>query len=287
MKQNRYLPFGYHIQNGVLCINEPEATVVRQTFTDYQGGMSYRLIAEKLTAAAVPYLEHRTDWNKHMVKRMLENSRYCGGNQFPVIIPTATFAAVAACIGQKGQVERIPDTLDSIRRKAICGACGAKYTRDGRSRKYEAWCCTAEGRITPKRISDQGLLDSVTAALNAIIADPDLLDIAAAHPYEYSLEVTRTDNQINRELEKSEVDSDYVKLLIFSCAAAKYDTCNDREPEYLTQQLRVQFEQEIPLEAFSLRLFESTVKQVIIESDGSMYLRMNNGALVHHRAEKE
>lgn len=287
MKQNRYLPFGYHIQNGALCVNEPEAAVVRQTFADYQGGMSYRLIAEKLTAAGVPYLEHRTDWNKHMVKRMLENRRYSGGYNFPAIITTAAFAAVAACIGEKGQVERIPDELDSIRKKAICGACGAKFTRDGRSAKYEAWCCTAEGRITPKRISDQALLDSVTEMLNAIIANPSLLDTAAPHPYEYSLEVTRTSNQINRELEKREVDSDYVKLLIFSCAAAKYDTCNDREPEYLTRYLRAQFEQESPLDAFSLRLFESTVKQVIIESDGSLCLRMNNDKLVHHRAEKE
>ena len=72
MKKNRYLPFGYHIQNGVLCIHNAEAAVVRQTFLDYQSGQSYRLIAEKLTAKKNPYLENRTDWNKHMVKRMLE-----------------------------------------------------------------------------------------------------------------------------------------------------------------------------------------------------------------------
>lgn len=285
--KNRYLPFGYHIRNGVLCVNDPEAAVVRQTFEDYQSGMSYRLIAEKLTAKSIPYMENRTDWNKHMVKRLLENPRYCGGDAFPAIIPVATFAAVAALIGQKGQAERVPNELDSIRRKAICGACGAKYTRDGRSRKYEAWCCAAEGRITPKRITDQVLLDSVMDALNAIISEPSLLDIQQPHPYEYSLEVTRTGNQINRELEKSEVDSDYAKLLIFSCAAAKYDTCNDREPEYLTQHLKAIFEQEQPLDAFSIRLFESTVKQVIIETDGSLALRMINEKLVCHRAGKE
>lgn len=287
MKKNRYLPFGYHIQNGALRINEAEAAIVQQTFADYQSGMSYRLIAEKRTAERIPYLENRTDWNKHMVKRLLENSRYCGGDDFPAIIPAATFAAVSALIGQKGKVERVPDELDIIRNKAICGACGAKYTRDGRSKKYEAWCCAAEGRITPKRISDRGLLEMVTAALNSIIADPSLLDIAVPHPYEYSLEVTRTGNQINRELEKSEVDSDYVKLLIFGCAAAKYDTCNDREPEYLTRHLRAAFEQEPPLDGFSPRLFAETVKQVIIEPDGSLHLRMNNKKLVHHRAEKE
>lgn len=287
MKKNRYLPFGYHIQNGVLCIHDAEAAVVRQTFSDYQSGQSYRLIAEKLTAKKIPYLENRTDWNKHMVKRMLENPRYCGGDHFPTIIPSGTFGAVAALIGQKGQGERIPGELDIIRRKAICGACGGKYKRDGRNKTYEAWCCSAEGRITPKRISDQVLLDSVTAALNTIIADPSLLEPSPMPQHHHSLDATRTENQINRELEKSEVDSDYIKLLIFSCAAAKYDTCPDQEPEYLTRHLRAVFEQEQPMDAFSPRLFEATVKQVLIEPDGSLTLRMNNQILVHYRAGKE
>lgn len=51
--------------------------------------------------------------------------------------------------------------------------------------------------------------------------------------------------------------------------------------------MRAIFEQAEPLEAFSLRLFEDTVKQIIIEPDGSLTLRMNNDKLVHHRAEKE
>ena len=287
MKKNRYLPFGYHIQNGALCIHEAEATVVRQVFEDYQAGMSYRRISEKLTAEAIPYMENRTDWNKHMVKRMLENFRYCGDNGFPQIIPAETFEDVAALIGQKSQGQPLSKELDSIRSKAICGACGAKYKRDGRSKKYEAWCCSTEGRITPKRITDQALLESVTAILNAIISEPSLLELPSPHQEKYSLDVVRTENQINRELEKSEVDGDYVKLLIFGCAAAKYEACPDREPEYLTRWLLAIFEQEQPLDAFSVRLFEDTVKQVVIDLDGSLWLRMINGKLIGSQPGKE
>lgn len=280
MKKNRYLPFGYHIQNGTLCIHEAEAAVVRRVFKDYQAGTSYRRISEKLTAEAIPYMENRTDWNKHIVKRMLENSRYCGGDNFPQIMPADTFGAVAALIGQKSQGEPLSEELDSIRSKAICGACGAKYKRDGRSKKYEAWCCSDEGRITPKRITDQALLESVTDILNAIINNPILLELSSPHREHYSLDVARTENQINRELEKSEVDSDYTKLLIFGCAAAKYEVCADTEPEYLTRQLLAIFEKQPPLDAFSTLLFEDTVKQVIIDSDGSLWLRMINGKLI-------
>jgi hypothetical protein len=280
MKKNRYLPFGYHIQNGALCIHEAEALVVRQVFDDYQAGISYRRIAERLTTQGIPYMENRTDWNKHMVKRMLENSRYCGGDDFPSILPADTFGAVAALIGQKSQGEPLPEELDSIRSKAVCGACGAKYKRDGRSKNYEAWCCSAEGRITPKRITDQALLESVTAILNTIISNPNLLELPSPHRENYSLDVARTENQINRELEKREVDSDYIKLLIFGCAAAKYESCADTEPEYLTRRLMVIFEGQPPLEAFSIPLFEDTVKQVVIDADGSLWLRMINGKLI-------
>ncbi|WP_195201274.1 recombinase family protein [Faecalispora jeddahensis] len=287
MKKNRYLPFGYHIQKGALCIHEAEAAVVRRVFEDYQSGMSYRSISEKLTAETIPYMENRIDWNKHMVKRMLENPRYCGGDNFPKIIPAATFEAVAALIGQKSQGEPLSEELDSIRSKAICGACGAKYKRDGRSKKYEAWCCSAEGRITQKRITDQALLESVTAILNTIIREPSLLELPSPHRENYSLDVARTENQIDRELEKSEVDSDYIKLLIFGCAAAKYEACADIEPEYLTRQLLAIFERQQPLDTFSIRLFEDTVKQVVIDADGSLWLRMINGKLIQNQAGKE
>ena len=280
MKKNKYLPFGYHIQNGSLCIHEAEAAVVRQVFGDYQAGTSYRRIAESLAAKGIPYMENRTDWNKHRVKRMLENSHYCGRDDFPPILSADTFGAVAALIGQKSQGEPLSEELDNIRSKAICGACGDKYKRDGRSKNYEAWCCSAEGRITPKRITDQSLLASVTDILNSIINEPSLLELPASHRENYSLDVARTENQVNRELEKSEVDSDYTKLLIFGCAAAKYEACTDMEPEYLTRRLLAIFEKQPPLDTFSIRLFEDTVKQVVIGADGSLWLRMINGKLI-------
>ena len=76
------------------------------------------------------------------------------------------------------------------------------------------------------------------------------------------------------------MDGDYIKLLIFGCAAAKYETCTDGEPGYLTRQLVAIFEQQHPLDCFSAQLFEDTVKQVVIHPDGSLCLQMTNGKLI-------
>lgn len=77
------------------------------------------------------------------------------------------------------------------------------------------------------------------------------------------------------------MDSDFLKILIFSHATAKYETCNERESEYLTQQLIGVFTAQPPLESFSQQLFEDTVKQVIIDPDGGIRLRMQNGKLIY------
>lgn len=82
------------------------------------------------------------------------------------------------------------------------------------------------------------------------------------------------------------MDSDYTKLLIFGCAAAKYEACADTEPEYLTRWLREIFEKQPPLDDFSIQLFEDTVKQVVIDSD-SLWLWMINGKLIQNQAGKE
>ena len=129
-------------------------------------------------------------------------------------------------------------------------------------------------------ISDKILLESICTALNTVIAQPGLLGQPERRPYEPSLDVTKLNNQINRELEKTEVDSDYVKLLIFNCAAEKYASSSDCESEYLTEQLRERFQNQSPLTEFDPALFEETVKQVLLEPDGTVHLKLINNQII-------
>jgi hypothetical protein len=279
MKQNRYIPFGYRIVNGVLTIDETEAEAVRHIYTDYLSGQSYQSIAANMSAGAVPYKADSPAWNKHMVKRILENPRYTGEKGFPALIEPDRYRAVSEIIQQKNICQPLSEELNIIRKKLYCFYCGSKYERDGRSPKYESWYCKAEGR-TGRRISDEILLESICTALNTVIAQPELSGQPESHPYEPSLDVTKLNNQINRELEKTEVDSDYVKLLIFNCAAEKYASCGDCESEYLTEQLRKRFQNQPPLIEFDPVLFQETVKQVLLEPDGTAHLKLINNKII-------
>ncbi|WOC33686.1 MULTISPECIES: recombinase family protein [Caproicibacterium] len=279
MKQNRYLPFGYRIVDGTLTTEKNEAEAVRRIYADYLSGMSYQSIAVKMSAGAVPYKADSTAWNKHMVKRILENPRYTGEKGFPPLINPNTYRAISELIRKKNIRQPLSEELSLIRKKLYCYNCGSRYERDGRNPQYESWCCKAEGH-TGRRVSDEILLKGIVAALNAIIAQPEQLKLRERRPYEPSLDVTKLNNQINRELEKAEVNSDYVKLLIFNCAAEKYASCADCGNEYLTERLRKRFQNYLPLTAFDPVLFEKTVKWVLMEPDGTVHLKLMNDQII-------
>ena len=78
MGKNRYLPFGYRIRNGEIVIEPVEANIVRKAFEEYAAGASYASIAMAFQYSGVRYHADTPEWNKNMVKRMLENIRYVG-----------------------------------------------------------------------------------------------------------------------------------------------------------------------------------------------------------------
>lgn len=78
MAWQRKTPFGYQIQNGRITCHPEEAESVRYIFSHYLLGNSYNQIADEMAQQGVRYHQHTAQWNKHMVKRILENERYLG-----------------------------------------------------------------------------------------------------------------------------------------------------------------------------------------------------------------
>lgn len=97
----RKMLYGYLIRNGELTVKADEAATVRKVFVNYLEGLSYQAIAEMLNEEKIPYSLEVADWNKHKVKRLLENSRYIGEKEYPAIIDAETFANVLQLIQSK------------------------------------------------------------------------------------------------------------------------------------------------------------------------------------------
>ena len=87
MAKKRKFPFGYMMQNGEITTNPKEVLAVVTIFRSYLNGDSLTAIAQSME---VPYNEGST-WNKHMVKRIIENEKYLGTDKYPQLIDEGTF----------------------------------------------------------------------------------------------------------------------------------------------------------------------------------------------------
>ena len=90
---NRKILYGYRIRNGILEIVPEEQQTVNRIFTLYNAGASYQGISDALNQGNIPYSQEVPLWNKHKVKRLLENPRYTGQDDYPAIVDIEAFRA--------------------------------------------------------------------------------------------------------------------------------------------------------------------------------------------------
>ena len=116
---NRKQPFGYRMTLGEITILPEEAELVRLIFQGYSTGATLGELTKALCRQEIPYYEGRT-WNKNMVSRILEDSRYIGEKGYPALIEPEQLRTAAekrtarACPPQKTPAQK------PLRR--LCGA---------------------------------------------------------------------------------------------------------------------------------------------------------------------
>ncbi len=70
--------YGYHLENGVLTLNETEAQVVRRIFSMAANGYNCAQIARILCTDSAPKGKYIKEWKGHTVRKILRNEKYCG-----------------------------------------------------------------------------------------------------------------------------------------------------------------------------------------------------------------
>lgn len=118
MGSYRKQPFGYKMEWGKIVLQEQEASVVRWIYQTYLSGSSYNDLVETLQQKGVSYDASKL-WNKNMVARILENSKYTGESGCPPLIPKEWFDAVQA--RRKKQAASPQKTPAQKELRRLCG----------------------------------------------------------------------------------------------------------------------------------------------------------------------
>ena len=107
----RTVPYGYTYVEGELVLHPQESIMVTEIFQEYLVGKSLLKIAEELNEKRIEYRNGITDWNKARLKRILEDERYLGKDDYPIIIQEETY--------QKAQeLKNVKNTQKNIDKKA-------------------------------------------------------------------------------------------------------------------------------------------------------------------------
>ena len=276
MKKKRYFQFGYRMAGGQIEIVPEESSLLQNLFDNYLKGASLIKLAETAQQTGIKFRENTERWNKNMIARMLDDERYWNDNGFPPIVSKEIGSAITALRKQK-TTSQCP--IQFIKKKLVCCICGENINRNGKNAPRIRWDCPKCGWYFGP-ITDNELKQAVTEKLLAVCRNPQVAEPDQQPTNSLSIQAVRLTNEINQLLDQREVDTDRLLPLILECAAEKYKTCSIKESDHLTIKIKALFQEHSNDEELNRELFEQTVKQVILQPDGSIKFQLLNGKIV-------
>lgn len=277
MAWQRKIPFGYMVRDGETVPCPMEADAVQNIFTRYLAGASYSKIAEEMSSGHIPYHQHTDQWNKHMVKRILENGRYLGTDVYPRLISDDEFLAVQLQRVDKTDYSPCPAGLGPIREKAVCAVCGGRITRDTKSHGRPRWVCPDCRAIV--RIGDEEIQTRVMERLRQLADDPSLLTPPPTPEAVPSMDALRIQNELNVCFNRSDINPDYMRTLIFAAAAERYAVLPDPTPVHDMEVLRDRLRTGCVNGSDLQELLAKAVKAVHIGGQDAVELELTNGTI--------
>ena len=280
MAWQRKTPFGYMVRGGETVPCPTEADAVQNIFTRYLAGASFGRIAEEMSRGNIPYHQHTSQWNKHMVKRILENGKYLGTGVYPRLISDEEFLAAQIQREDKTDYAPRPAALNPIREKAVCAVCGGRIVRDTKSHGRPRWVCANPDCGTIIHISDEDIQRRVSQRLRQRANAPDLLTPPPVPEAAPSADALRIQNELNLCFNRSDINPDYMKTLIFAAAAEQYAVLPDLTPVHDIEALRKRLETGPANDSDLRELLAKAVKAVRVGGPNYIELELNNGTMI-------
>lgn len=266
MLKNRYIPYGYTMENGDIVIEQSEAKIIRYIFETYIAGATLKDIADRLTAQQVVYSEKKTEWNKARVMRILDNVKYLGDETFPQIIDERLFAEAAR---QKTARQRTTPAdseqeIHVLKGYIVCGKCGCVMKRrvEKKCKYKERWYCSNPECDNNVHIRDTVILKKVQTLTMRMVED-DYTPEERKMPTTDTSDTLRIKSELEDELARPNVNAQRALELCIELVQIQYEgiqsipgiRANVREgKENLSQ------------------LLERTVDKIILYEDGAAEL---------------
>lgn len=248
----------------------------------YLTGHSLTDICSCLNKEGIEYMPGITGWNKSRVIRLMLDDRYLGREKFPQILDKETVSYIRRIKEDKNTQKEVDRSADIFTLKApiLCPTCGTRMTRrhDHRCECTERWTCNNTDCKELIVIADCDLLEQITEILNQIVKHPGQLN----PPPELTLSETGHSERLKIEIETSLMIGNYDKVdlrrKMMQCLSLNYKSIND---DLLAIHRMIEtFESASLLPSYSADFVEMAVKEITLNTDGTIYLTLINGQII-------
>ena len=264
----RKLPFGYEMRMGKICVKERESTLVKQIFQRYSEGISYNQIVGILSNQPIPYRKNDQPWNKNMVAHILQDERYTGTKEFPLVIDLGLFQEVQRKRPQTGGTSKNDKEVRQLRELVVCSRCNSQMMKRAKAN----WFCPVCGERSVK-LEDQALLEGIQNLLLSITQEKECI----MEPSQPHREYRDLETQLEQLLSKPGQDEARAKELALALAEAQLADIDSKRYETLRIRSLLKKQGEQSMEANQIRMI---VKTVYLHPDGSLSLKLKNGQTI-------
>ena len=275
----RNILYGYQCVDGKIEFHPQESTVMKEIFQAYTEGKSLLELSKWLNERQIEYMPGVVGWNKSRIMRLLEDKRYLGDDRYPALIDQGTYNTVQEMKYNRCDQKNVDRQADifQIDIPIRCPNCNGLMKRKVDIRRTDStrWRCqNPECRASVAK-KDESLFDEMTELLNTAIANPETITIPTEEEIESSTELRRLNNEITRAFDSIQIDRTAVREMMIRYASMKYAELDSAV--YRAQRLKDIFSTSQPLTAFSVEFLHSTTDEIMLYTDGTIGLILENG----------
>ena len=155
------------MENGEITTEPREVYAVAKIFDEYIAGKSLLDIANMMQIEGIPYHpQEKSQWNRNMVKRILENEKYLGTDRYPQVVDKAKFDKANEIKTKKAtNLCIVPEDMKDIRNMTICSECRKRLFRNQNC----TWNCkTYRCGGFQHKVTDQMIISAVLNILSEL-----------------------------------------------------------------------------------------------------------------------
>lgn len=240
---NRYVAYGYEITDGKIEIIESEKDIVINIFGMYINGHGMPEIANRMNQAGVSYNNDGRNWNKNIIKRILENRKYLGDGKFPQIIPQDTFDRSEKMRMLKStKSDRDKKKInDLFRTSLVCACCGEKLdrykgsSRNGKASNYRR-CKNPECTNPATTVREDELEKIISGIINGLIRNPEKIKAKKCKPM--SIDESELEINFAEELKNPRNGINDIVSEIIRAAELRFDQCIEQDFTAIDKNIR-------------------------------------------------